>query len=115
MGAYAYQDSKLLATTSGTATSGASAAQVPKHSASLWNRYNIDATWGAGLGIIHRSDMFASTSNMVTLPSFTRFDAALFYTVSKNFQMQLNVENIGNRKYYTMALQRPKNLQNKTP
>lgn len=103
MGGYAYQDSQLTATTSATATNGAVAAQVPKNTFSLWNRYDFTPAWGVGLGVVARSDMFASTSNAVTLPGYTRVDAAVFYQVNKKTQLQLNVENLADRKYYAMA------------
>lgn len=103
MGGYAYQDSQLTATTSATATNGAVAAQVPQNTFSLWNRYDITPAWGAGLGVVARSDMFASTSNAVTLPGYTRVDAAVFYQVNKKTQLQLNVENLADRNYYAMA------------
>lgn len=103
MGGYAWQDSTLTATTSASASNGATAAQVPRHTFSLWNRYDFTPCWGAGLGVSYRSDMFASTSNAVTLPGYARVDAALFYKVNKNIELQLNVENLANRKYYAMA------------
>ena len=102
-GGYAYQDAKLLATASATALSGATVGMVPKHTFALWNRYDLTQDFGAGVGVIYRTDMFASTSNTVTLPGYTRIDAALFYTVSAQFKLQLNVENLGNKKYYAFA------------
>ena len=103
MGGYAYQDSKLTATTSAAAANGAVAAQVPKSTFSLWNRYDFTPSWGAGLGVICRTDMFASTSNAVTLPGYTRVDGALFYRVDKNISLQMNVENLMDRKYFASA------------
>lgn len=103
MGGYAYQDAELTATQSATARDGARLAQVPKHSASLWNRYEFTPAWAAGLGVIYRDSIFTTTSNAVTLPSFTRVDAALFYTLNPNYRVQLNVENLFDKKYYASA------------
>lgn len=103
MGGYAYQDAQLTATQSATARDGARLAQVPKHSASLWNRYEFSPAWAAGLGVIYRDHIFATTSNAVTLPSFTRVDGALFYTLSPNYRVQVNVENLLDKKYYASA------------
>ncbi|WDZ97253.1 TonB-dependent siderophore receptor [Herbaspirillum sp. WKF16] len=102
-GGYAYQDSKLTATTSGTAQNGAVAAMVPKHTFSLWNRYDFTPQWGAALGIIHVADQFASTSNLVKLPSYTRYDGAVYFVLNKDTQIQLNIENITDKKYWTNA------------
>ena len=95
MGGYAYQDAKL--------TGGTVLAQVPTHSLSLWNRYDFSPTLGAGLGLVYRDSIYSSTSNAVTLPAFTRVDAALFYTLSKQYKLQLNVENLFDKKYYAAA------------
>jgi catecholate siderophore receptor len=47
--------------------------------------------------------MFASTSNAVTVPGYTRIDGAVFYRLDKNIQLQMNVENLMDRKYYISA------------
>ena len=78
-------------------------AQLPKHSFSLWNKYDITARWGAGLGVIHRSDMFASGDNLVTLPGYTRFDGGLFVNVTSKLRAQLNVENLFDEDYHLSA------------
>jgi catecholate siderophore receptor len=104
MGGYAYQDAKLTADVARTGPfAGAVLAQVPKHSASLWNRYDFSDALGAALGIVYRSSIFPSTANNVTLAGFTRFDGALYYTVNRNLQVQLNVENLFEKKYYASA------------
>ncbi|MFZ6766282.1 TonB-dependent receptor [Undibacterium sp. Di26W] len=103
MGGYAYQDAKLTKTQSSTVLAGVTLAQVPKYSASLWNRYNFDPVWGAGLGIVYRSEVFAATDNTVTVPGFSRVDAALYYTLSKSVNVQANIENLLDKKYYAFA------------
>ena len=37
----------------------------------------------AGLGVLYRSDMFAAIDNTVTLPGYTRADAAAFFTLTQ--------------------------------
>ena len=88
-----------------TALAGATLAQVPEHTFSLWNRYDITQQWGVGLGSVYRSKMFAATDNLVTLPGFLRFDAAVYYKVNKNIQLQVNVENLFDKEYYASAQQ----------
>jgi catecholate siderophore receptor len=103
MGAYAYQDAKITQTQSEAILAGARVAQVPKHTFSLWNRYDFTAAWGAGLGVIYRGSIDASTSNKVTLPGFTRFDGALYYQVNKDLALQVNLENILDKQYFASA------------
>jgi catecholate siderophore receptor len=103
MGGYAYQDAQITKTQSASVKAGATLAQVPTHSASLWNRYDFSPVWGAGLGVVYRGEIFTSTDNTVVVPGFTRVDAALYYSLSKNLKLQLNVENLFDKKYYAAA------------
>ena len=99
-GGYSYQDSKLVGNNS------VRLGQVPKHQASLWNRYDLHPNFAVGLGIIHQSSQFAAirtTANTTKLPAFTRIDAALFYDVSDTVQFQMNVENLLDANYYSDA------------
>lgn len=102
MGAYAFQDAEHVEAQTNI-PAGNKVAQVPKHTFSLWNRYDLSSTWGGGLGLIYRDSIFASNDNKVEVPSYTRVDAALFYTMSKQLQAQLNVENLFDTEYYASA------------
>ena len=55
------------------------------------------------LGLIHQGEQFASITNAVTLPSYTRVDAAAFYRVSERFDVQLNIENLTDEAYWFTA------------
>ncbi len=57
---------------------GSAGGQVPHHTLSLWNTYQVNPRLGAGLGIIHRTDMFAAIDNTVVLPGYTRVDVAVY-------------------------------------
>lgn len=102
-GGYAYQDGRIKATQSATVVAGARLAQLPRHTLSLWNRYDLSAQWGVGIGAIYRDAIFTSTDNTVTLPGFVRFDAAVFYRFNKSVRAQLNVENVFDRAYFASA------------
>ncbi|MGE0704700.1 MAG: TonB-dependent siderophore receptor [Vicinamibacterales bacterium] len=101
--AYAYQDGEITQSQSATAQSGARLAQLPEHSLSIWNKYDFSDRWSGGLGLIHRGAIFTSTDNTVTLPGFTRVDAAVFYAFARQIRLQLNVENLFNTDYYAFA------------
>jgi catecholate siderophore receptor len=98
MGGYAYQDARLTGP-----LGGAILAHVPKHTFSLWNRYNLNDTWAFGAGLVYRDQIYPSTANNVTLPGFTRVDGAVYYRVNKTLSVQLNVENLFDKKYYASA------------
>ena len=99
-GGYAYQESEIL--TPG-ATDGNKIAQVPRNSISLWNKYTFNSQWGVGLGAVYQNAVYASADNAVELPSFTRVDAAVYYTVNPDLRLQLNVENLLDEDYYASA------------
>lgn len=100
MAGYAHQNSEVQ--TPG-ATNGKELGQVPRNSASLWNRLDFNPQWGVGLGAVYQDKVFVSTDNAVVLPGFTRVDAAVFYTINSSLKLQLNVENLLDRKYYSTA------------
>ena len=110
-GGYAYQDGETLDTiplTGGNSTpSGSRIAQLPRHTFSLWNRYDFTPAWGVGLGVIYRDEIFAAlpttTTPATTLPSFVRFDAAVFYRINDHLRAQLNIENLLDKDYYATA------------
>ena len=76
---------------------------VPRHSFSLWNRYDVSKSVGLGLGVIARSKSFASISNAVTLPGYARVDAAAYYKLMRGIEAQINVENIFGADYFPTA------------
>ena len=103
-GGYSYQDATLAGNDS------VRLGQVPRHQASLWNRYDFNDRFAAGLGIIHQSSQFAAirtapntTNNTTKLPAFTRVDAAFYYDLSDALQLQLNVENLFDTDYFSDA------------
>lgn len=101
-GGYAYQDAIITNATT-AARAGAQVAQVPHHTLSFWNNYRILPKLAAGLGIIHRSDMFAAVDNTVVLPGYTKVDAAVSYSLTEKWRLQANLENLFNRNYYLNA------------
>ena len=102
-GGYAYQDGRILTTQSATIIAGARLAQLPRHTLSLWNRYDLNGRFGVGVGAIYRDAIYASIDNTVKLPGFVRFDAALFCRINDRLRAQLNVENLFDRAYYASA------------
>ena len=101
-GGYAWQDA-FITTATTAARAGAQIAQAPHHSFSLWNNYQLLSRLGAGFGVIHRAGMYAAVDDTVTLPAYTRADAAMYYSLTERLRLQVNVENLFDRKYYVNA------------
>jgi len=99
---YALQDAEITETTS-AAPAGRKVPLVPRHSFSLWNRYDVTQKLGVGLGIIARSKSYASISNAVKLPGYARVDAAVYYKLPNGLEAQLNAENLLGAHYFPSA------------
>lgn len=96
---YGYTEARIRAGDN----AGRDVAQVPHHTLSLWNRYALTDRLGIGLGVIHQSASFTTISNAVALPAYTRVDAALYYTLADDVEVQLNVENLTDETYFPVA------------
>ena len=106
MGGYAFQDGELTKDQSSTILKGADLAQTPRHTFSLWNRYDFNDMWGAAIGVVSRSDMYAAlptTTTSTILPGYTRLDAAVFAKLNKKTRLQVNLENLTNKEYALYA------------
>jgi catecholate siderophore receptor len=99
---YTLQKAEIIETTT-AAPAGREVPLVPRHSFSLWNRYDFTRQIGAGFGVIARSKSYATLSNAVTLPGYARIDAALYYKLPRGLETQINVENLLGAHYFPTA------------
>lgn len=104
--AYTYQDGEITEDqgTIGNITieKGSELGETPDHTYSLWNKYQINNTWGVALGMIGRSQMYAAipqVGDSTILPGYTRFDAAVFAKISEKAMLQFNLENLTDKEY----------------
>ncbi len=108
-GGYAYQDGEITKQQGSGVNAilkGAELGQTPKHTFSLWNRYDFNEMWGAAIGLVSRSDMYAvspTATQSTTLAGYTRLDAAVFAKLNKNTRLQVNLENLTNKEYALYA------------
>lgn len=101
---YGYQVAEVVnGGATSTSTTGREVPLVPHHTLSIWNKVRVLPDLAFGVGVVHRTDMYASITNDVILPEMTRVDAALFWTISDTLDAQLNVENLFDEVYYATA------------
>jgi catecholate siderophore receptor len=100
---YAYTDARITGATSATVLPGNRVQLVPYNQFAWWNKYQINPTWAAALGVIYFSNSYASSDDTVRLPGFVRFDTALYAKINETWKMQLNVENLLNTRYWASA------------
>jgi catecholate siderophore receptor len=87
-------------------SAGTSLGNVAKNNFSLWNKYEFNSHWSFALGAIGRGNMYAATptsSSSVNLPGWVRFDAATYLKIDNKTRLQLNIENIFDKTYYSSA------------
>jgi catecholate siderophore receptor len=101
-GGYAYQDARITNATT-AAPMGAIVPLVPHHTFTLWSKYQVISRVGLGLGVAHRSDAFAAIDNKVTLPGYTKVDAAAYFRLAEKWKVQAHFDNWLNVKYYLNA------------
>lgn len=102
-GGYAYTDARIVDASSATIVAGNRVGLVPFNTFTMWNKYQFNEMWGAGLGIIHYDDFFATSDDTVKLKAFTRVDAAIYFRLDKTWRAQLNIENLFDTSYYATA------------
>jgi catecholate siderophore receptor len=102
-GSYTYQDAVFRRAISASVRDGAEIPNAPRHSASLWGRYQVAPRLGFALGAVYQGGRFTAQDNLVRLPGYARLDAAAFYRISDHLDVQLNVENLLDRHYFTFA------------
>ena len=106
--AYAYTDARIANDLTATTVSlpvlaGNRVQLVPYNQFAWWNKYQFTQMWSAGLGIIYFGNSFATSDDTVRLPSFVRFDAAVYAKIDETWSAQLNIENIFNKGYWASA------------
>jgi catecholate siderophore receptor len=76
---------------------------TPENSFSLWTTYAITPKLTVGGGAFYVDDVYGDAGNTVYVPSYTRYDAMASYKLTKNVDLQLNVQNLSDKTYYDKA------------
>ena len=85
----------------GETSSGGEPREIPENTMSLWTTYQVNDNFGYGLGVTRQGESNISNNKPgLVLPDYTRVDFALFYDVSEDFSIRLNIENINDELYF---------------
>ncbi len=87
----------------GSGNDGNVTRQTPDNMFSIWNNVRINDKLSFGLGATYQDSFFVREDNSVEVPDFTRVDAAVFYDVSEDLRLQLNIENLLDEEYFPDA------------
>ncbi|MEN1729072.1 MAG: TonB-dependent receptor, partial [Pseudomonadota bacterium] len=74
--------------------------ELPENTFSIWNSFEVTDKFGVGIGLTYQDESFINNSNSAELPSYTRVDAAAYYTVNDMLSLQLNIENLTDELYF---------------
>ena len=85
-------------------TAGMVPSNTPKGSATLWTTWEFMPHWEAGGGAIYQSSRFLNNTDLTSVGGYTRMDATLAFR-QRDYDVRLNVFNLGDRKYYDGLIQ----------
>lgn len=87
----------------GKANDGNQLPNTPNNSASLWTTYAITPKLTIGGGAFYMDEVYGSVANTTMVDSYVRYDAMAAYKLTRNVDLQLNVQNLTNEVYYDKA------------
>lgn len=110
---YSYLDSEMTnpgpsCTRAGVCTfpnpaKGKQLPNVPKNSATLWTTYQVLPQLTVGAGALAMDKVYGDAANTKFVPGYVRYDAMARYNVNKNVDLQLNLNNLSDKRYFTKA------------
>jgi len=103
-GGYTYLESEQVKTTL-PADEGNHTPSTPRNNFTLWSTYDILPKLTIGGGATFVDSRFGDAANSVEVPSYWRYDAMATYRLTKNVDLQLNVQNLTDKRYFDQVYQ----------
>ncbi|NNP73169.1 ligand-gated channel protein [Acinetobacter defluvii] len=109
---YTYLDSEIVdagfvkntdGSYSASPTNGNQVQNVAKNSATLWTTYQVLPQLTIGAGALGMDKVYGDAANTKFVPGYVRYDAMARYDVNKQVNVQLNVNNLSDKRYFTKA------------
>jgi catecholate siderophore receptor len=97
---YTHLDDKITAT-SDPLSLGKMAPNTPHDAANVWTTVEPTEDWTIGAGMTAVSHRYADTENTAGVPGYVFFNAMTSYTVNAHLKLQLNLNNVTNKLYFT--------------
>lgn len=102
---YAYLDAEITKSnskTNGVANEGQTPTLTPRNSANIWLVRTLTPEWRVAAGANYVDERYTALDNVVVMPGYTTFDAALLYSVPQ-WDAALRLKNAFDRDYYASA------------
>ena len=85
----------------GETADGGQPREIPESTYSIWTNYDVNPKLGWALGVVHQGESAVEDNNpTLLLPDYTRVDAAVYYELSNDIKLQLNLENLSDEVYF---------------
>ena len=97
---YTHLNDKITNTTDPLSL-GKLAPNTPHDAANVWTTVEPTSAWTIGGGFTAVSHRYADTENTAGVPAYVFFNAMTSYTVNEHLKLQLNLNNLTNKLYYT--------------
>ena len=76
---------------------------VPENSATLWTTYDLTPAFTLGAGAVAMDKVYGDAANTKYVPGYVRYDAMARYNINKNVDLQVNVNNLSDVRYFNKA------------
>lgn len=103
-GGYTYMESEIVKTTT-AANKGNHMPSTPRNNFTFWSTYDVVPQLTVGAGATFVDSRFGDEANSVEVPSYWRYDAMATYRLSKNVDLQLNLQNLTDKRYFDQVFQ----------
>lgn len=97
---YTHLQDRITQTTDPLAL-GKQSPNAPNNAYSFWTTFDVTLQWTLGSGLNYVSHRYADTENTAGVPSYVVFNEMASYQVNKNLKLQLNLNNLTNKLYYS--------------
>jgi catecholate siderophore receptor len=97
---YSHLDDKITAT-GDPLSQGKVAPNTPHDAANVWTTIEPTHAWSLGGGFTAVSHRYADTENTAGVPGYVVFNAVTSYEFNEHFKVQLNLNNVTNKLYFT--------------
>ena len=97
---YTHLDDRITAT-SDPGSQGKFVPNTPHDAFNLWITVEPHSAWTAGGGLTAMSHRYADTENTAGVPAYVVFNTMASYQVSDECKLQLNLNNVTNKLYFT--------------
>ena len=85
----------------GETSSGGQPKEIPESTYSIWTTYDVNPKFGWALGVMHQGESAVKDNKPdLLLPAYTRVDAVVYYELSNDTKLQLNLENLSDEVYF---------------